>query len=53
MSAEAQAAQSGQRGQDGVGSSRDEYICTESQTLLLEGGQHSSGLCAVIMAHLV
>lgn len=45
--AEAQAARNGQRGQD-----RAEDICTESQTLLLEAGQPSSGSCTVIMAHL-
>lgn len=34
---EAQAAHSGQRGQVRVGSSRDEDICMDSPTLLLEG----------------
>lgn len=49
--AEAQAAQSGQRGQGRAGSSRDEDACVECQTLL-QSGQHSSDSCTVIMAHL-
>lgn len=48
--AEAQAAQSGQRGQARAGSWRDEDVCMEYQTLL-ESGQHSSDSCTVIMAH--
>ena len=51
--AEAQAAQSTQRSQGKVSSSSDEDICTENQILLLKGGQHSSGSCTVITAHLV